>query len=738
MEDLFSPIDSPKEPLAARMRPQTLDDFYGQQHIVGPGRLLRRAIQADQLSSVIFYGPPGTGKTTLARIIAHNTNAHFIAINAVLAGIKDLREAIKEAQKQRELYHQRTILFIDEVHRWNKAQQDALLPWVENGTIILIGATTENPYFEVIKPLVSRSRLFQLQSLTTDDLRLVINRAISDDKNGYGELRVSIDENALAHFVELCNGDARSMLNALELAVETTEENNEGIIRITMEVAEESIQKRAVLYDKEGDVHYDTISAFIKSLRGSDPDAALYWMARMVYAGEDPRFIFRRMIIFASEDVGMAAPQALSVVMSCAQAFDYIGMPEGRFPLSQAAIYLATAKKCNSTMAFFDALSAVENEQEGKVPNHLKDGNRDAEGFGHGTGYMYPHAYRDHWVAQQYLPDTLQGRVFYEPSNQGYEKQIHDEVLRRREAQLAAALTSSSSPEILTFSGKYLTSQKERWLQRTISQTGQLFATIRDTIFYENLLQRHSCVLDLNAATGLLTWEALRRVPEGGVWSFVYTAEHAKLLQQQSSRLSPIERPVVMHGKWQSFAQSYRENNCEVKYDAIIGRNPFSQGECTAQSVVSLLEYAAQGCHIAIAQTVPRYTPRIYTFVEGKLSKTLYAKVRKAEERIYTNKQDSMVNWDEKTLEKAWANTRNLKIELVKHPMQLYISPEILRGWFQKNNAKERPSYGECLQQHLSEKEWQKVRICIENNLGNKTISWSTTVAYIYAQVNNG
>lgn len=730
MEDLFSPIDSPKEPLAARMRPQTLDNFYGQQHIVGPGRLLRRAIQADQLSSLIFYGPPGTGKTTLARIIAHNTHAHFIAINAVLAGIKDLREAIKEAQKQRELYHQRTILFIDEVHRWNKAQQDALLPWVENGTIILIGATTENPYFEVIKPLVSRSRLFQLQSLTTDDLRLVITRAIRDSINGYGKLNVVIDEDARAHFVEICNGDARSMLNALELAVETTEES-EGVIHITMEVAEESIQKRAVLYDKEGDVHYDTISAFIKSLRGSDPDAALYWMARMVYAGEDPKFILRRMIIFASEDVGMADPKALSVVMSCAQAFDYVGMPEGRFPLSQAAIYLATAKKCNSTLAFFDALKAVENEQEGKVPNHLKDGNRDSEGFGHGTGYMYPHAYRDHWVAQQYLPDTLQGRVFYEPSKQGYEKHIHDEVLRRREAQLAAALTTNSSPEILTFSGKYLTSQKERWLQRTISQTGQLFATIRDNIFSENLLQRHSCVLDLNAATGLLTWEALRRVPEGGVWSLVYTDEHAQLLQQQSSRLAQLERPVILQGQWQNFAQCYAKNNCEVKYDVIIGRNPFSQGKCNAKSVSSLLKFAAAECRIVIAQTIPCYTPRIYSFIEGKLSKALYKKVRKAEEQIYTNQEDPMVNWDEKTLQKAWESIDDLNIELVEHPMQLYVSSEIIRGWFAEKKARQRPSYGQCLQQHLTEKEWQKVQTCIENTLANKTISWSTTVAYI-------
>jgi putative ATPase len=325
-------------PLAARMRPRTLDEFAGQEHIVGPGRLLRRAIQADQLSSLIFYGPPGTGKTTLARIIANTTQAHFIAINAVLAGVKDIREAIDVAQERRKLYGQRTILFVDEVHRFNKAQQDALLPHVENGTIILVGATTENPYFEVIKSLVSRSRIFELRRLTEDDLRRVAQRALDDPERGYGRLKVHVADEVLDHLVNVANGDARAVLNALELAVETTPPDAEGVIHVDLAVAEESIQRRAVLYDKDGDAHFDTISAFIKSLRGSDPDAALYWMARMLYAGEDPRFIFRRMLIFAGEDVGMADPNAMRVVTACAQAFDYVGMPEGRFHLSQACI----------------------------------------------------------------------------------------------------------------------------------------------------------------------------------------------------------------------------------------------------------------------------------------------------------------------------------------------------------------------------------------------------------------
>jgi putative ATPase len=461
-------------PLAARMRPRTLDEFAGQGHIVGPGRLLRRAIQADQLSSLIFYGPPGTGKTTLARIIANTTQAHFIAINAVLAGVKDIREAIAVAQEQRGMYGQRTILFVDEVHRFNKAQQDALLPHVENGTIILIGATTENPYFEVIKSLVSRSRIFELRRLSEDALRLIAQSALADAERGYGQLNVRIDNDALEHLVNVANGDARGVLNALELAVETTPPDEEGVIYVDLAVAEESIQRRAVLYDKDGDVHFDTISAFIKSLRGSDPDAALYWMARMLYAGEDPRFIFRRMLIFAGEDVGMADPNAVRVVTACAQAFDYVGMPEGRFHLSEACIYLATAPKSNSAFALFDAMSAVEREREEEVPSHLRDASRDAEDLGHGQGYLYPHAYRDHWVAQQYLPGSLQGRVFYQPTEQGYEGEIQEQVARRREAQLAAMLEEEHSPLAIHDDrgherGEAVRPARDRWLRRTLS-----------------------------------------------------------------------------------------------------------------------------------------------------------------------------------------------------------------------------------------------------------------------------
>ncbi|HYE96980.1 MAG TPA: AAA family ATPase, partial [Rubricoccaceae bacterium] len=356
MPDLFAPAAEARRaagaPLADRMRPRTLDEFFGQAHVLGEGKLLRRAVEADRVTSLILYGPPGSGKTTLARIIANTTRKHFASLNAVLAGVKDIREQIASAQERQRLHGQGTILFVDEVHRFNKAQQDALLPHVENGTVTFIGATTENPYFEVNKALVSRSRIFELKTLTEEDLRDVARATLADVERGYGHLDVDITDEALDHLVDTANGDARNLLNALELAVETTAPDEGGVIRVDLAVAEDSIQRRAVLYDKEGDIHFDTISAFIKSLRGSDPDAALYWMARMVYAGEDPRFIFRRMVIFAAEDVGLADPRALQIAMAAAQAFDYVGMPEGQFHLAECCLYPATAPKGNSLFAY--------------------------------------------------------------------------------------------------------------------------------------------------------------------------------------------------------------------------------------------------------------------------------------------------------------------------------------------------------------------------------------------------
>ena len=439
-DDLFAAAADARRqraaPLADRMRPQTLDQYVGQPHILAPGKLLRRAVEADRVTSLILFGPPGTGKTTLARIVANTTRKHFASLNAVLAGVRDIREQVEAAQERLRLHGQGTILFVDEVHRFNKSQQDALLPHVENGTVTFVGATTENPFFEVNKALVSRSRIFELHTLTEDDLRAVVAQTLADDVRGYGGRDVQIDDDALAHLVHTANGDARSLLNALELAVETTEPAD-GVTRVTLAIAEDSIQQRAVLYDKDGDAHYDTISAFIKSMRGSDPDAALYWMARMIYAGEDPRFVLRRMLIFACEDVGLADPNAVRQAVACADAFEFVGMPEGRFMLGQLCVYLATAPKSNSGFAFFNALEHVAKERTDDMPNALKDGSRDKKGLGHGAGYKYPHAYRDHYVPEQYLPGGMQGTYFYEPSDQGYEARLAARLdgLRQRDAE---------------------------------------------------------------------------------------------------------------------------------------------------------------------------------------------------------------------------------------------------------------------------------------------------------------
>ena len=424
-----------EQPLAARVRPRTLDEFVGQEHIVGPGTLLRRAIEGDRVSSMVLWGPPGTGKTTLAVIVAQRTHSHFSSISAVMAGVSDIRQLVQEAKGRAGMYGQRTILLVDEIHRFNKAQQDALLPHVEDGTIILIGTTTENPYFEVIGALVSRSRIFQLKALSDAELETLLRRALADEERGLGRIPVQIDDDALAHLVHVAGGDARNALNALELAVVTTPADKEGQVHVDLAVAQDSIQRRALLYDRDGDAHYDTISAFIKSLRGGDPDAALYWMARMIYSGEDPRFIARRMIILASEDIGVADPQALVVATAAAQALEWVGLPEAQYALAEAALYLATAPKSNSCGAYFKVLSEVEREGIIDVPNHLKDTTRDGQALGHGDGYRYPHEYPEHWVAQQYLPERLQGKHWYEPGELGYEKVIQERLAKWRKAQ---------------------------------------------------------------------------------------------------------------------------------------------------------------------------------------------------------------------------------------------------------------------------------------------------------------
>ncbi len=417
-----------ESPLASRLRPTTLDEVVGQKHIIGKDKLLYRAIQADQLGSIIFYGPPGTGKTTMAKVIANTTKANFRQINATVAGKKDMEEVVKEAKDNLGMYGKKTILFVDEIHRFNKSQQDYLLPFVEDGTLILIGATTENPYFEVNGALISRSRIFELKALEKEDIKELLHRAIYDKEKGMGSYQAEIDDDAMEFLADISNGDARAALNAIELGILTTERSGDGKIHINMDVAQECIQKRVVRYDKNGDNHYDTISAFIKSMRGSDPDAAVYYLARMLYAGEDIKFIARRIMICASEDVGNADPMALTVAVSAAQAVERIGMPEAQIILSQAVLYVATAPKSNSAvMAVSAAMDAVKNGRTMPVPVHLQDKHyKGAEKLGHGAGYRYPHDYPNHYIKQQYLPDGMEDTTFYEPSDNGHEAEIQE------------------------------------------------------------------------------------------------------------------------------------------------------------------------------------------------------------------------------------------------------------------------------------------------------------------------
>jgi putative ATPase len=439
-DDLFSAAQNagkpkaPKVPLAERMRPRHFDEYVGQAHIVGEGRLLRRAIEADQLTSIILWGPPGTGKTTIANIIAHETKSEFVTLNAVLDGVKELRDVVAAAEARPR--NVKTLLFVDEVHRWNRAQQEALLPHIESGLMTLVGATTENPFFSLVQPLISRSRVFRLEPLTDADIKAVLVQALNDKERGYGDgvngHPIQVVDEALNHWVNVSGGDARSALNALELAALTTEPNAEGVIAIDVAVAAESIQRRAIRYDRDQDEHYDTISAFIKSLRGSDPDAALYWMAKMLHAGEDPRFLFRRMLILSCEDVGLADPHAITVVHAAAESFERVGMPEGNYFLSHACLYLATAPKSNTASAIFPALAHIEENGTGPVPDHLRDKTSNSMQAKHDKrenpsgNYKYPHDFPGAWVEQQYLPEGMEHPNWYQPKQVGYEREIYE------------------------------------------------------------------------------------------------------------------------------------------------------------------------------------------------------------------------------------------------------------------------------------------------------------------------
>ena len=771
-------------PLADRMRPRTLDDVIGQDHIVGGGRLLRRAIQADRLSSLIFYGPPGTGKTSLARVIANTTRSAFESLNAVLSGVKDIREAIDRADERRRLYGKRTILFVDEVHRWNKAQQDALLPWVENGTIILVGATTENPFFEVNRALVSRSRIFQLKSLDRESLMETARRTLADRERGYGNWRISFEEGALEHLVEVAGGDARSLLNAIELAVETSAWNNgereaaaggvtggdpplrggaedpkgpepggisqraegeassglppswpppEGaFITVTMEAAEESIQKRAVLYDRDGDYHFDTISAFIKSVRGSDPDAALYWLAKMVRAGEDPAFILRRMIILASEDVGLADPYALEVVIACAQAFDRIGYPEGSFPLAHACLYLATAPKSNTTMAFFDALKEVDRE-DAEVPSHLKDPGRDAEGFGHGEGYIYPHAYRDHWAAQQYLPSALRGKTFYAPSAVGYENTIREAVLRKREIQAAIVLGAGAEHggEILSWS--QAAKGREGWFKRLESGRAASLLADRDDLFAALQPERHSRILIPAAHDGLLLWEALRRAPEGLAAGITATRAAQEALEHCAGAfaLDETEQPkiAVLEELLPSPAQAEQLFQTPV-FDRIALREPWRRGfrggepdAAFAHTAAGAFALLAPGGKIAVIASPPALGQRISALLAG--DDGLIAALAAAEAEFFkapeANAEKSPWNWTAEGLERAFCDAGfGVTMTALSRQEERAVTAGDAAAWFDR----EKSSWGAAMAAALGADNLAAVRQRLETALASGPLLW--------------
>ncbi|MBF0352616.1 MAG: AAA family ATPase [SAR324 cluster bacterium] len=714
-------------PLADRMRPRTLEEFVGQSRILAPGRLLRRAIQADQISSLIFFGPPGTGKTTLARIIANTTKSRFIAINAVLAGIKEIRDSIEQAQTIRKQYQQRTILFIDEVHRFNKAQQDALLPHVENGIIILIGATTENPYFEVNKALVSRSRIFQLESLTAEDLRAILIQAIQDKERGFGQKSIQIEDNALNHLANISNGDARVALNALELAVVTTPPV-EGVIHIDLGVAEESIQQRAVLYDKDGDAHFDTISAFIKSMRGSDPDASLYWMAKMVYAGEDPRFIFRRMLIFASEDVGLADPKALSVIVSALQAFDCVGMPEGRFHLSQACLYLATAPKSNSTMAFFDALGVVSRESRQEVPNHLKDGSRDQEGLGHGKNYLYPHAYQDHWVAQQYLPGSLQGRLFYQPGTLGFEATLSQNVNHQRELQIAAFLENMNQSEQAT--------SQDYWTERTFNHSSESLLAIKNRLFdwFPDLPQ--ALCLNVNAGDGLFLREIFQRTHEGSLFATVQFEQEKQILNTMFERQKFWHELTLLVMSVEEFPDKIKKSLPNVLFDVITGKNFFQKILNKSQSIEHLLELLNPEGSLLFAESVPSLGQRLSELLPPEsIPQSLSSSVHEAEEWLYTNHPDPKFQWNPDSMGTLLSNLplKHYKLHVEKFTTPLYISSKRLEHWFESGSNPESPTYRDALLRMFDLSAVEQFRKIFEKHLTGKKVNWQSTILFFQA-----
>ena len=739
--ELFERGNFLREPLASRMRPRTLDEYVGQEKIVGKGRLLRRAIQADRLSSAIFYGPPGSGKTTLARVIANHTKSNFITLNAVLSGVADIRDAIKNANDFFHLYSRKTILFVDEVHRWNKAQQDALLPWVENGTIILIGATTENPYFEVNKALVSRSRIFELELLSNDEMKAIADQALSDKERGYGNWNVEFEQGALSHVIETAGGDARSLLNALELAIETSVEQWNGYgevpvppygttIFISTETAEQSIQKKVVLYDRDGDYHYDIISAFIKSLRGRDPDAALYWLSKMVAAGEDAHFIFRRMLISASEDTGLADPNAICVVESCAAAFDRVGMPEGRYFLTEAALYLSTCEKSNSALGFFDALKLVQKENA-DVPNHLKDASRDGKGLGHGDGYLYPHSYREHWVSQQYLPTELQGKIFYSPSMQGYEKKIHDAVLSRREAQMASYLEKEADIFLQKNS-----QSKNLWEERTLSNRNENLLEERELLFALADLQKNNCSLVWKADDALLLWELNRKTPDGLTCGICKTDAARETLLQYATSLDELEKPFIKLSTNEKPFASLESAKAELHlfdeeefvFDRIFFRNPFMNKSEITNFAETLQSFSlAKKSRVVLSQVIYKNAQRLSEFLksEKNFSEAEIKKMQEAEDDFFSDESRDFFSFDETKITCELTKTNFSAFCKTKQFIEKrHLHEKEIRAWFS-----EKSTYGSNLAQKLGASEIEKIANYFLGR-AHTTFEWKTTVAF--------
>jgi putative ATPase len=725
--DLFQTDQLASEPLASRMRPRSLQEYVGQDHILGPGKLLRRAIEADQLGSLIFSGPPGTGKTTLAKVIANSTKGYFTGLNAVLSGVKEVRDAIAEAQERKDLYGRKTILFVDEVHRWNKSQQDALLPWVENGTITLIGATTENPFFEVNKALVSRSRIFQLLPLKPEHLKLVALQALEDSSRGLANYYPQISPEALDHLIHICAGDARTLLNALELAVLTTPPDPvTGIVSIGLEEAEQSIQEKAVLYDKDGDYHFDTISAFIKSIRGSDPDAALFWMARMILAGESPRYIFRRMLISASEDIGLADPAALGIVESAASAFDRVGLPEGQFFLSQAALYLAMAPKSNSAMAYFDALNQ-NTRMSPEVPNHLRDPARDKHSFGHGEGYLYPHAYKDHWVSQQYLPRDLQGQMFYTPGDLGWEGERKQLLQAHREVSMASVsqLTPSSDQNNLSYRDD--PPGLTRWIERTSQLHSNHLLNLRKELLDLGQVLRTDRVFILGQSSLFLLWEILRSCPEGYTGFMTNSAVPNKMIEELTQFFDIQERPHISS----SVEQLCSQLPPGFRFEKIIGKGLLETNDFDLSLIIEQIRsFVTRETILVTADLLYGSTqPLSKVFTNIGLSTEGIRLIEKAE-----NYQPIPSNRTINELTKG-------ESRIVTIPMEFVIQQNHLRRWFPSlYNPPEKSAQGNSNKQSDSNSIFSQgialaltteEQVCLHNllksHVNGKAVSWEIT-----------